>query len=311
MRGEIVYQVFGMHAGRVKDVFFGAFRTHQEAQAEIEKLNAREMNGRNWAAQYHNKGFAVREQIVDTDFEIPSRPKPRDKYVVKALLKPNRPGTGDSTSVEVYRRSSTPGVLERICGYERNYGMLHTFEPFRQGSQEYALISRDYTRTAVLDLSSGKVIAEEPLGDPPGSGFCPVGFYVPDWWDVNGGSIVPGSKHWTADDEWPTGDFGFVWGCYWGDDSSWKVQYLDLSQVQQGIIKRQERFGYLKLATHGFENPCLKLDSNTLDNSPSPHFINVWKEGGIVRVTFAVEMNFDLDSGKAEDWQRHGNTNLE
>ncbi len=87
MRGEIVYQVYGMHEGRKEDMFLDAFRTLQEAQTEIEKLNTKEMNGKNWAAQYHNKGFAIREQIVDTDFEIPSRPKPRDKYVVKTLPK--------------------------------------------------------------------------------------------------------------------------------------------------------------------------------------------------------------------------------
>jgi hypothetical protein len=311
LRGEIVYQVYGMHEGRKEDIFFGAFRTLPEAQAEIEELNTKEMRGQNWATQYHNKGFAIREQIVDTDFEIPSLPKPRDKYVIKALPKANRPGTWDSTIVEVYRRGSAPDVLERICNYERYYRMLQTFEPFRQGTQEYALISQDYTRTAVLDLSSGKVIAEEPLGDPPGSGFCPVGFYVPDWWDVNDDSIIPGSKYWSTDEEWPTGDFGFVWGCHWGDDSSWKVQYLDLSQVQQGVIKRQERFGYLELATSGFESPCLKLDQNAHENSRPPRFIHVAKENGIVSVTFAVEMRFDLSSGKAEDWQRLGNTNLE
>jgi len=32
----------------------------------------------------------------------------------------------------------------------------------------------------VLDLDSGTVIAEEAPTDPPGAGFCPVGFYVPD-----------------------------------------------------------------------------------------------------------------------------------
>jgi hypothetical protein len=59
LRGEIVYQVYGMRVGRMEDTFLGAFRTRQEAQAEIEKLNVKEMNGRNWAAQYHNKGFAI------------------------------------------------------------------------------------------------------------------------------------------------------------------------------------------------------------------------------------------------------------
>jgi len=89
--------------------------------------------------------------------EFPLGQKPRDKYVVKALPKANRPGTWDSTIVEVYRRDSTLGVLEQICVYERHYAMLQTFEPFRQGSREYALISSHYTRTSVLDLTTGEV----------------------------------------------------------------------------------------------------------------------------------------------------------
>src|SRR5262249_23013425 len=156
----------------------------------------------------------------DTDFEIPSLPKPRDKYAIKGSPKANRPGTWDSTIVEVFRRTSS-GDLEKICEYERYYALLRTFEPFRQGSRDFALISRDYTKTAVLDLGSGSVIAEE-IDEPGalrGGGFCPVAFYVPDWWDVNDGSVIPGSKCWDADDEWPNGDFGFVWGCHWGDDS--------------------------------------------------------------------------------------------
>jgi hypothetical protein len=299
LRGDIIYQVYGVHEGREEDMFWGSFRTLQEAQAEVEKIKLREIDGQNWAAKYHNKGFAIREKIVDTDFEIPSCPKPRDKYVIKAVAN-NPPGTWPLTTVEVYRRNLTSGVPEQICKYERRYSMLHTFEPFRQGNREYALISRDYTKTAVLDLTSGEVIAEEV--DEPG--FCPVGFYVPDWWDINNGSIIPGSKYWDTDKEWPNGDFGFVWGCYWGDDSSWKVQYLDLSQIQQGLIKRQERFGYVELATSGFENPSLKFDERGPDRSNPPHFIHLWKEDGIVSVTFAVEMSFDLASGKAYGWER-------
>jgi hypothetical protein len=309
MRGDIVYQVYGIHEGRKQDVFFDAFYTLQEAQAEVEKLKAKEMDGQNWAARYHDKGFAIREQVVDTDFEIPSKPKPRDRYVIKTSPKPNKPGTWDSTIVQVYRRNFASGVPEWICEYERNYAMLQTFEPFRQGNREFALISRCYTKTSVLDLTSGEVIAEEE-DDPPGSGFCPVGFYVPDWWDVNDGSIIPGSRLWNTDDEWPVGDFGFVWGCHWGDDSSWKVQFIDLSQVQQGIISRQERFGYVELATCGFKNPCLTPDSIAIDESEPPYFISLYREGGITNVTFAVEMVFDLNSGKPHNWQRLKSRNL-
>lgn len=306
MRGDIVYHVYALHEGREKDLFFGAFRSGSEADAEIERLSAKEISGRSWAKQYHNRGFVIREMVVDTDFEIPSSPKPRDKYTTKWSPKPNRPGTWDSTVVEVFRRRSPSDDFEKICEYERNFSLLGTFEPFRQGNREFSLISRDYTKTAVLDLGSGTVIAEEidAHGAPPGEGFCPVGFYVPDWWDVNDGSVIPGSEYWDADDEWPNGDFGFVWGCHWGDDSSMKVQYLDLSRVQQGIVRREERFGYVELATFGFKSPCLAQDPEMPRKSTPPHFIEVSRSNGVARVTFAVEMQFDLETGSSKQWQR-------
>jgi hypothetical protein len=300
MRGDIVYRVYGMHAGRDKDNFFGAFRTQPEANAEIEKLKAKEMHGKNWAENYHNQDFVIREVVVDTDFEIPPLPKPRDQYMIRATPT-NPPETWPTTLVEVYRRHDNGG-MEKICSYERNYSMLQSFEPFRQEGRDLALISREYTAIAVLDLQTGKVIAEEP--HKPG-GFCPVGFYVPDWWDVHRyGNVIPGSEYWSMDYEWPIGDFGFVWGCYWGDDSSWKVQYLDLSRVQQGIIDRQERFGYVELASDGFKNPCFLPDEYAPDKSEPPSFIRTYRHEGITQVRFSVEMDFDLSSGKPVEWQR-------
>jgi|SRR5581483_2518637 len=84
MRGDIVYHVYGVHAGRDKDVYFGAFRTVLEAEAEIAKLRAKEMNGRNWAEQYHNSGFVIRDVTVETDFEVPARPAPPRQVLRRA-----------------------------------------------------------------------------------------------------------------------------------------------------------------------------------------------------------------------------------
>jgi hypothetical protein len=302
MRGDVVYRIYGLHEGREKEYFFGAFRSAAEAEAKIAELRAREMDGRNWAEQYHNRGFVIREVVVETDFDIPPLPKPRDRYAVRCSRKVLVPGAIDGTVVEVFRRAGSRGGPEKVCEYERNLFMKQTFEPFRQAGRDFALISRDYTRTAVLDLESGRVVAEEP--DSGGHGFCPVGFYVPDWWDVNDGSIIPGSEYWSADREWPNGDFGFVWGCLWGDDGSWKVQYLDLSEVRQGVIRREERFGYVELATIGFNSPCFTLDAEPPRNSDPPRFIRMWRCGGAAGVTFAVEMRFDLGSGRPEEWQR-------
>jgi hypothetical protein len=300
MRGDVVFRVYGQHDGRDRDrePCFGAYRTQEEARAAIVKLEAREFQGRNWAAEFHNKGFVVRPFTVEVDFDVPALPKPRDRYAVKVAKRSNAPGTWDSSVVEVFRRSGNTSELERVCEYVRNYAMLHTFEPFRQGDRDYALISRQYTRAAVLDLATGAVIAEEEEKNP-GSGFCPVGFYVPDWWDVHDGSTIPGSEHWNEDHEWPAGESGFVWGCYWGDDSSWKVQHLDLRRIREGVITREERFGYVALATHSWDPPWKDLTRSIETRSPSPAFIRVSRYRGVSSVGFDVELAFDLTTGAA------------
>lgn len=205
MSGDIVFQVFGVHEGRPADVYFGSFRTREEAQAKIGQLKSKMMDGLNWTTRHHNKGFVIREKTVNTDFEIPSLPKPRDKYFVQCSSRPNRPGTWDSVHVQVFRRGSSPEEGEQVGEYVRNYAMLQIFEPFRQQNRDFALISRSYTKAAVLDLASGAIIAEEDEDGTPGSGFCPVGFYVPDWSDLHSGHVIPGSEHWTTDYEWPAG----------------------------------------------------------------------------------------------------------
>lgn len=307
MRGDVVYRIYGVNEGREKDCFFGAFRTIAEAEAEIAKLRVREMNGRSWAEQYHNRGFVIRETVVQTDFEIPPRPKPRDRYFVRGTQK-NQPGKWPDIVVEVFRRAKAGEEPEKVFEYKRNYGLLYTFEPFRQGEREFALISPRYTGTSVLDLATGRVVAKEPESSIE---FCPVGFYVPDWWDLHDGSIIPGSEYWDADCEWPSGEFGFVWGCFWGDDSSWKVQHLDLSGIQSGVIRRDERFGYVELATDGYQSPCFSQEELPPKGSDPPPFIKVEQWEGKTNVIFAVEMQFDFTSGQPREWQRLRTANFE
>jgi hypothetical protein len=109
MCGDVVYRVYGAHEDREKDHFFGAFRTPAEAEAEIARLLTWQNNGRNWAEQYHNRGFVIRETVVPTNFEIPPRPRPRDRYFVQGTSKEIRPGTWSSTVVEVFRRTTAGG----------------------------------------------------------------------------------------------------------------------------------------------------------------------------------------------------------
>lgn len=300
MRGDVAFRVYGVHAGRAKDNYFGAFRTRARAEEEVAKLLARTMHGENWAARYHDRGFEVREVIVETDFEFPSLPKPRDAYFVRSTRVETGPHTWDTARIEVLTRTPQ-GLSETPCvRWDRDHAPFHTFEPFRQGDRALALISRSYTQSAVIDLVSGEILAEEE--DVPGvEGFCPVGFYVPDWWDVHDDSIVPGSEYWSASNESPRGDFGFVWGCVWGDDSSWKLQLLDLRDVQRGVLRREARFGYLPVATHDWVSPCFDA-ARTLADAPSapPPFLSLsWDGAPAVRVR--TDLRFDLTRGAVTD----------
>ena len=66
---------------------------------------------------------------------------------------------------------------------------------------------------------------------------------------------------------------------------------------------RDERFGYVKLATDGYAPPW-KDFARDLDTPSPPRFIETWKENGITRVRFAVELTFDMATGKLDDVDR-------
>ena len=167
-----------------------------------------------------------------------------------------RANTGEDDSLLYPDQYQAAGLLkdedlEMVGSYERNYHSLYkTFFPFvGQDGLWYALYSPNYTTTRVMSLPDCKDIAGD---EPSAHGFCPVDFFVP-YLDGNllisedggetkladGGLAFCPSAH--------LGKFGFVSGCVWGDDSSWKVQYLDLSQIASGKLERDARLGYLEL----------------------------------------------------------------
>lgn len=134
---------------------------------------------------------------------------------------------------------------KQIGEYIRNYSsFMNTFHPFKFRDKWYALYSKDYTATRVMSLPDCKDLGGEERDT---FGFCPVDYYVPfDNKDILGVVGLAESENKTI--KFEPGSFGFIAGCIWGDDSSWKVQYLDLSECDKGIIKRTEKFGYLELA---------------------------------------------------------------
>lgn len=93
-------------------------------------------------------------------------------------------------------------------------------------------------------------------------------------------------------------DFGFVAGCAWGDDTSWKVQFLDLTRASEGIINRDQRFGYIELCP----GATLKDTIDIIDDEVDRH--TEWSD---LKVRIAVPAHFNVYSGKryqedCDDW---------
>ena len=188
--------------------------------------------------------------------------------------------------------------------------------------KDYALYSHDYTTTRVMELPSCRDIGGE---EPDDDGFCPVDFYVPRY--VEAEYLDPEDKahririnepgdrdltwsttKWTPLDQ-KTGErivvekpsyavgpltyypFGFVAGCIWADDGSWKIQYLDLSEVERGVIKRDARFGYIELPHHMKLKDAISM-GNYAKNPEAE-----WSH----RITIAIQQHFDLRTGSVVD----------
>jgi len=185
------------------------------------------------------------------------------RFRAEAVETPRRPGAWGSATVNIFDGDS------HIGAYERNYPAFgaETFEPFELDGGWYALYSRDYTATRVMSLPGCEDLGGE---EPAANGFCPVELYVPRYrkirytdratgeqkekWSFEARAekfIIPeDSEHsfgWTIS-PWLSLSTGFVAGCIWGDDSTWKVQVFDLSEAAKGKIVRNDRFGHVELA---------------------------------------------------------------
>lgn len=153
------------------------------------------------------------------------------RFSVKVETIDHGPGVWKTARVQICEHDGTDA--RRIGGYERNHAgwCESTFAPFAQDGRWYALYAPDYTVTRVMELPSCRDLGGEEVRT---NGFCPVDYYVPH----DEPNVVKAGDG---------GRFGFVAGCIWGDDSSWKIQYLDLSRVSSGVLVRKELFGYIEM----------------------------------------------------------------
>jgi hypothetical protein len=131
------------------------------------------------------------------------------------------------TTIDVYEHTDGPRL---IGSYTRDYArMYNAFQAFQRGGQDFALFAPKFDETHVMSLPDCRDIAAETRSKDVVP-FCPAEFYVPD--AAKAGPFA--------------GQFGFVRGCHWA--CPWTIQYLDLSQIDRGIITRSDPFGFIDLA---------------------------------------------------------------
>lgn len=198
--------------------------------------------------------------------------KPLERFTINATPFETKPGCWNYNKVEIFDNG------EKIGEYTRNYSsMFQTFYPFEQDGKYYALYSKDYTSTRVMSLPDCKDICGEKRDT---FGFCPTKYYVPHPTDEEFNEHESDRQYW-IDEEFPFGKIGFIAGCVWGDDSSWKIQFLDLSKITEGILSRDDRFGYIELP-------------DKADNLKDAISFYVWdKEYPIIKIS--CSKSFDLD----------------
>jgi hypothetical protein len=186
----------------------------------------------------------------------------------------NSPGTWNSIKVSIFKNGTFIGE------YLRNYHSFakETFYPFLFNETWYALYSPNYTATRVMKLNDDSI--EDWCGEDPNSyGFCPVEFYVPKYHKYfreldYSYIIVNGSEYKTLQDFENENDytesgylkFGFLSGCIWGDDSSWKIRYIDFSDLENKKIEITEKFGYHELPNSLSLRECINFNEYEEDN---------------------------------------------
>lgn len=218
-------------------------------------------------------------EFVEKDYKLHEFEEPEPPYSAKPIKTIDYgEGTWNYLKIGIFHKD------KQIGEYVRNYNsFFNTFCPFCINGKWYALYSENYTCTYVMELPSCKKIGGE---DPHGHGFCPTDYFIPIKDDEKEDPEY--SKH------------GFISGCVWGDDSSWKIQHLDLSKIGEGIIKRDSRFGYIEMP----RNTKRLSDIIELDEWDSDKFHDTIEIG----MSFRFKLNGELDYYKYDELKEYGLT---
>lgn len=212
-------------------------------------------------------------------------------YFAKELETIGEDWTHKKIGVFKHLSAGKTNSVEQIGEYVRNYSSFgeQTFYHFQLGGKDLALYSKDYTATRIMELPSCEDIGGE---ESDCEGFCPTELWVPRYVvctlkrkeDEDIVYRVYGTHANKTFGAWEEGievsevrftPFGFVAGCHWGDDTSWKIQYFDLSEADKGILKRDDRFGYIELPENLKLQTAINMDGYERNDDNGNQYISI------------------------------------
>jgi hypothetical protein len=232
-----------------------------------------------------NRKMSVNDKPVVVDLENAEVVKyPRTPFVlaIERMVKPDKNHWG-TIRCAVHRCTDSEGLTSdnQVVSFEYNYssGIKDIFQPFMSSDGKwYCLYTEKYTQLSLARLDGGFEHLDSTTGGS--DGFCPVECAIP--WELKyENKYIEDPAHKTCYDysfdpielmsEYEDGteesghlrhtDFGFYCGCVWGDDTSWKLKFLDLRQVPEGkLLVDEAALGYhplprglsIKKAVQGF-----------------------------------------------------------
>jgi hypothetical protein len=175
---------------------------------------------------------------------------PNTPFSIRYSKNEPKPGCWSTVNVRVFRDWTEIGSYER--GYDSF--IAETFCPFKSNGKWYALYSAEYTCTRVALLEDK---FEDWCGEKPSSwGFCPIELWVPQYYEYQCESNQKSYKDFIFNDYEDTNEsfmkeaagspilfapFGFISGCVWGDDSCWKLRFVDLRYLEDKRIVVNEK----------------------------------------------------------------------
>jgi hypothetical protein len=173
----------------------------------------------------------------------------------------NGKGVWSTQDCEIWRiggNEKNEAVAATVGTFHYGYsgGIQNIFKPFKHKGKWYCTYATSYTCLSVACLDKDQLVhvADVP-GDLAADGFCPAEAGVPfridceeglyaDW-DLDGWDFTnPSANRMNAE----FCDFGFYCGCVWGDDSSYKLKFIDFRDLEQGkIYTPEEPLDYYEL----------------------------------------------------------------